>query len=76
MKGFQNTFSLFHSAYLAKMRRWQAVRKLLNGSEISLKLLISFHLPNISTVLIILLFDISGFGFGEVTPVFFSGDGL
>lgn len=53
-----------------------AGRKLLNGSEISLKPLIYFHLPNTTTVLMILLFNISGFGFGEVTPVFFSGDGL
>lgn len=51
-------------------------RKLLNGCEVSLKPLISFHLANTSTVLMVLFFNISGFGFGEVTPVFFSGDGL
>lgn len=60
------------------MRMWQAGRKFLTDSETSLKMSVSFHLTDTSTVLVILLFNVSGFDFGELTPVllFFSGDGL
>lgn len=60
------------------MRTWQAGRKFLTVSEASLKTSVSFHLTNTSTILVILLFSIIGFDFGELTPVliFFPGDGL
>lgn len=49
------------------MRMWQAGRKFLTDSETSLKMSVSFHLTDTSTVLVILLFSVSGFDFGELT---------